>query len=157
MKYNFVQMNEKYAYEIAYQWKYDNIYSFYDMTADKEDLEDFLDSKEWNHKFAVLNEFKELCGFYSYYFKNGIMWIGFGLKPVLTGKGYGSNFVMSGIKFGIEHFNYSKNYVMLAVAMFNQRGIKAYQKIGFEILEEYIQETNGGKHKFVKMSKKIRK
>lgn len=155
MRYKFVKMDDKHAKEIAYQWKYDDIYSFYDMTADKKDLEEFLDPKKWKMKFAVLNEFNELCGFYSYYFKDHMMWIGFGLKPELTGKGYGRDFVMSGINFGIDHFDYNENYIMLAVAVFNKRAIKAYQKIGFEIVEEYIQETNGGKYNFVKMCKKL--
>lgn len=148
-------MNEKYANEIAYKWKYEGVYSFYDMTSDEEDLEEFLNSNQWNYKYAVLNDCKELVGFYSYYFENDIMWLGFGLKPELTGKGYGSDFVMSGIKFGVRYFNYSKDYLMLAVAKFNQRAIKVYQNIGFEIIEEYIQETNGGKYMFLKMSKKL--
>lgn len=61
------------------------IYSFYDMTADEDDLEEFLDPDMWENKFVVLNDFNKLCGFYSYYFKDKIMWIGFGLKPELTG------------------------------------------------------------------------
>lgn len=154
MKYNFVSMNEKYANEIAYRWKYEGVYTFYDMTADKEDLEEFLDSSQWKYKFAVLNEFKELIGSYSYYFENDIMWIGFGLKPELTGKGYGFDFVMSGISFGVKHFKYNKDYLILAVAKFNERAIRVYQRLGFEKIEEYIQETNGGKYEFIKIVKK---
>ena len=101
MKYNFKKMNKEYAEEIAYQWKYRGIYSFYDITADEDDLEEFLDPDEWDNSFVVLNESEQLIGFYSYYFKEDIMWIGFGLKPTLTGKGYGAEFVKAGIKFGI--------------------------------------------------------
>lgn len=155
MKFNFVSMNEKYANEIAYQWKYEGFYSFYDMTADSDDLDEFLDSRHWKFKFAVLNQSEKLSGFYSYYFNNDIMWIGFGLKPELTGKGDGSDFVMSGIEFAIKHFNYDKEYLMLAVVKFNQRAIKAHKKIGFKIVEEHIQETNGGKHQFIKMKKML--
>lgn len=43
MHYSFVPMNKEYAQEIAYNWKYDKSYSFYDMTADEEDLEEFID------------------------------------------------------------------------------------------------------------------
>ncbi|WP_130807897.1 GNAT family N-acetyltransferase [Senegalia massiliensis] len=155
MEYNFIPMNEKYANEISYNWKYKGDYSFYNMTADKEDLEEFLDSKQWKYKFAVLNKNKELIGFYSYYFKNNIMWIGFGLKPEFTGQGYGPSFVISGIDFGVKHFNYIRDYLMLAVAKFNKRAIKTYQKIGFDIVEDYIQETNGEKYDFVKMRKNL--
>jgi len=151
MKYNYVPMNEKYADEIAYQWKYEDIYSFYDMTANEEDLIDFLDLKQWNYIFAVLNQSKELIGFYSFSFDYDVMWIGFGLNPEYTGKGHGSDFVMSGIKFGIKHYGYDGHYIMLSVAKFNERAIKTYKKIGFEIVEEYMHETNGDKHQFVKM------
>ena len=73
----------------------------------------------------------------------------------MTGKGYGSDFVMAGIRYGIEKYNYDEDYLMLAVAKFNKRAIKVYQKIGFKITEEYLQETNGRKYDFVKMKQKI--
>jgi ribosomal-protein-alanine N-acetyltransferase len=151
MKYNFKQMNKEYAEEIAYQWKYKGVYSFYDITADEDDLEEFLDPNEWENSFVVLNENEQLIGFYSYYFKGKIMWIGFGLKPELTGKGYGADFVDAGIEFGIKKYNYDRDYLMLAVAKFNQRAVKVYQKLGFKILEKYLQETNGGEYEFYKM------
>lgn len=157
MIYNFTPMNKEYANEIALKWKYKGIYSFYDMTEDKEDLEEFLDLKQWENKFAVLDADKKLVGFYSFSFENGVMWIGFGLRPELTGKGLGVSYVLSGIKFGIERYNYKENYIMLAVAKFNERAIKAYDKVGFSITEEYIQETNGGKYPFVKMRKNLDK
>lgn len=141
MDCKFVSMNKKYAYEIAYNWKYTGIYSFYDMTADEEDLEDFLKEENWNeHYFAVLNEERKLIGFYSFNFEDEIMWLGFGLKPELTGLGVGDEFVISGINFGVEKFNYRKNYVMLAVALFNRRAIKLYENIGFQPVEKYMQK-----------------
>lgn len=154
MQYRFALMNEKYAREIAYDWKYNGIYSFYDMTSDEEDLEDFLNKDNWlNEYYAVHNEKDELVGFYSFTLKDGIMWIGFGLKPELTGKGLGKDFVTEGINFGVENFNYNKKYIMLAVALFNKRGIKLYENIGFRQVEQYIQKTNGGEYEFIKMKK----
>lgn len=155
MEYCFVPMNKNYANEIAFEWKYGGIYSFYDMTDDEEDLVEFLNPDKWEHKFAVLDETKDLIGFYSYYFLNGVMWIGFGLRPDLTGKGHGTDFVLSGIEFGINRFKYDKCFIMLAVAKFNERAIKVYEKIGFKQVEEYFQETNGGKYKFLKMKKRV--
>jgi ribosomal-protein-alanine N-acetyltransferase len=147
-------MNEKYAHEIAFDWKYSDIYSFYDMTADEEDLQEFLHQDNWNDEyFAVVNEENQLVGFYSFSFDDGIMWIGFGLKPELTGMGIGKEFVIAGINFGVENFNYRDNYIMLGVALFNKRAIKLYENIGFVILEQYLQKTNGGEYEFVKMKK----
>jgi len=153
MQYNFIKMNQNYAEEIAYQWKYKGKYSFYDTTADKEDLAEFLDPKTWDRTFAVLNKENDLIGFYSYTFQDEIMWIGFGLKPDLTGQGLGKEFVKSGIEYGIEHFDYQKEHIMLAVAEFNKRAIKLYKNLGFKTTEKYDQPTNGGVYKFYKMKK----
>ena len=43
MQYVFRPMSRAYADEIAYRWKYEGIYAFYDMTADEEDLREFID------------------------------------------------------------------------------------------------------------------
>jgi len=43
MQYRFISMNDEYADEIVDNWHYDGIYSFYDMTADEEDLKIFTD------------------------------------------------------------------------------------------------------------------
>lgn len=50
-----------------------------------------------------------------------------------------------------KNYDYNQNYLMLAVAKFNQRAVKVYQKLGFKILEEYLQKTNGGEYEFYKM------
>lgn len=55
MQYKFVPMNEKYAYEIVYNWRYSGIYSFYDIIADKEDLKEFLDKDNWNEEYFAVN------------------------------------------------------------------------------------------------------
>lgn len=160
MNYNFVPMNKEYCHEIAYDWKYEGIYSFYDMTADEEDFQEFLKEENWKgHNFAyfaVLNNESELIGYYSYYFEDDIMWIGFGLKPELTGRGLGTEFVTAGIDFLVEKCNYEKSYIMLAVAIFNKRAIRAYEKIGFRAVDKYMQKTNGGEYEFIKMKKSVR-
>jgi len=154
MEYNFVSMNKEYAHDIAYNWKYNDIYSFYDITADEDDLEEFLNEESWNdHYFVALNEKGELVGFYSFSFENEIMWIGFGLKPELTGRKLGADFVIAGINFGVKKFNYEKNYIMLAVASFNKRAIRMYENIGFQTVENYMQKTNGAEFEFIKMKK----
>lgn len=156
MDFVFLPMCNEYAYEIAYNWKYDGIYAFYDMTADENDLKEFLSEDSWAGRyFAVVDEENELVGFYSFDFENEFMWLGFGLKPELTGRKIGTEFVTAGIHFGITKFNYQQNCIMLAVASFNKRAIKVYEKIGFQVIETYIQITNGGEVEFVKMKKYI--
>jgi hypothetical protein len=44
MKYVFAPMNEKHANGIVSNWHHDDVYSFYDMAADKDDLKIFMDT-----------------------------------------------------------------------------------------------------------------
>jgi len=156
MKYVFQPMNRCYADEIAYGWKYEGIYAFYDMTADEEDLSEFTDERNWpGQYYTVLDENGELIGYYSYAFPSGIMWIGFGLRPDLNGKGLGAGFVEAGIAYGVETFAYRQDHIMLAVASFNVRAITVYEKLGFQAVETYMQNTNGGEYEFIKMKKAI--
>jgi len=155
MNFKILSMNEIYAHEIAYNWKYEGIYSFYNMTEDNKDLEEFLDPEFWDHIFAVLDDKKDLCGFFSYETKENILWIGLGLRPDLTGHGIGKEFTDACINFGLARNNCLKDYVMLSVAKFNTRAIKVYEKIGFKITEEYEQQTNGSIYPFLKMRKEV--
>jgi len=156
LDYKFVPMNKLCANEIAYSWKYSGVYSFYDMTADEEDLIDFIDEKNWDrHYFAVINNKEELIGYYLFYFEEEVMWVGFGIKPELTGMRLGTTFVMAGINFAVENFNYKINHIMLSVALFNKRAIRTYKKVGFQLVATYVQHTNGGQYQFIKMKKVI--
>ncbi|MGH4120395.1 GNAT family N-acetyltransferase [Clostridium sp.] len=92
-----------------------------------------------------------IVGFYSLFFECGIMNIGLGLKPALTGRRIGAEFVISGINFGVGKFNYNQNCIMLAVASFNKRAIKVNEKLGFQYIEKYMQKTNGGEFEFIKI------
>jgi len=44
---------------------------------------------------------------------------------------------------------------MLAVAEFNKRAINLYKKLGFNTVEKYEQNTNGGVYNFLKMKKRL--
>ncbi|MED4585234.1 GNAT family protein [Brevibacillus choshinensis] len=58
------------------------------------------------------------------------MWdIGLGMKPELTGQGFGQAFLKWGIDFALQH--YSPSQLRLSVAAFNQRAIRQYSKVGF--------------------------
>ena len=43
MELVFRPLTQIHALEIANEWKYDDIYSFYDMTADAENYKEFID------------------------------------------------------------------------------------------------------------------
>ena len=155
MTYTFVPMNHEFAAAIVTTWKYENEYSIYDYSNEADHM---LDEDGWsNGIFAVLNEDKGLIGELSIEFfdKQGQytdyrdfgneklingreLWIGFGLRPDLVGKGLGTDFVTACVEFAVAHYHYHGEYIRLGVAKFNQRAIKTYTRAGFQ---EFNQTT----------------
>jgi ribosomal-protein-alanine N-acetyltransferase len=156
MKYVFAPMNEKYANEIVSNWHYDDIYSFYDMAADKDDLRIFMDTKNWeNITKAVLNQNDELLGWASFYAENDEFWLSLGLRPDLTGRRLGEEFVTQCAEYATSHYKLTKDTIKLAVALFNQRAIKVYQRAGFVETRRTIRDTHIGQVDFVEMEKRV--
>lgn len=54
MSYCFRPITQEQAEDIAYNWHYEGDYSFYDMEADQEDLQAFLNPYTRGNIFAVL-------------------------------------------------------------------------------------------------------
>ncbi|WP_336618992.1 GNAT family N-acetyltransferase [Jeotgalibacillus sp. ET6] len=146
-------MTQKQAMEIAYNWHYNGEYSFYDMEADQEDLEGFIDPEtRGSSVYSVMNH-HELIGFFSFTQTDAETYdIGLGLRPNLTGQGLGLTFLRSGISFGKRSFNPKR--LTLSVAAFNQRALKLYKKVGFKEIDIFLQDTNGNTFEFIKMAYK---
>lgn len=154
MNYLFLPMTQEHAEMIAYQWKYKDEYSFYDISADQEDLQEFLDEKQRINSFFVVYRNNEIIGYFVFDTKEiGIVNISLGMKPELTGKGEGIRFLQSGMKYA--QTKYSPVKFTLSVAAFNTRAIKVYERAGFEKVNTYIQETNGGEYEFFKMCYRV--
>ena len=88
-------------------------------------------------------------GFFAFQNSDGVVDFGLGLHPDLTGKGLGANFVRAGLDFVQSQF--SLKSIQLRVAAFNRRAIKVYQRVGFREIERFMNQTNGGMFKFVRM------
>jgi ribosomal-protein-alanine N-acetyltransferase len=89
MRYFFAPVNAEYANDIA-SWHYDGVYSFYDMTADEDDLRIIMDTENWQDVTkAILNEDDELVGWASFYAENDDFWLSLGLRPDLDRAGTG--------------------------------------------------------------------
>ena len=156
MKYIFAPMNQEYANGIVSNWHYDDVYSFYDMAADEDDLRIFLDTKNWQSIIrAVLNENEELVGWASFYTENAEFWLSLGLRPDLTGQGLGVEFVLECIRYAISHYKPVNDTIKLAVALFNERAIKVYQRAGFVETNRTIRDTHIGQVDFIEMEKHI--
>jgi ribosomal-protein-alanine N-acetyltransferase len=155
VKFLFAPMNEQYANDIA-NWRYDGVYSFYDMTADEDDLRILMDTNNWRDVIkAVLNEDDELVGWASFYTENGEFWLSLGLRPDLTGRGLGEEFVTECVEYAVSQYKSTKDTIKLAVALFNQRAIKIYQRAGFLETKNTVRDTHIGRVDFVEMEKHI--
>ncbi|TNE79198.1 MAG: GNAT family N-acetyltransferase [Bacteroidetes bacterium] len=85
--------------------------------------------------FAVyLNQ--QLIGLFEFSFSDERMILGLALSPLHVGKGLSSDFILAGIRFGIEHYDYRGSAVFLEVEKSNIAAVKAYTKVGFSLLDE---------------------
>jgi RimJ/RimL family protein N-acetyltransferase len=75
--------------------------------------------------------------------------IGLGLRPDLTGRGYGAAFVNAGIDYAIAHNR--PVALRLSVAAFNQRAIHVYERAGFTPVGRCVSPVGGVETEFVVM------
>jgi [ribosomal protein S18]-alanine N-acetyltransferase len=151
--YRFEKMTQQEAEEIAYNWHYDGNYSFYDMEADKEDLAGFLNPELRGDSVFTVYKVEEIIGYFSVNQTAAATYdIGLGMRPELTGSGMGLDFMKAGMDFVKSRFK--PDIITLSVAMFNQRAIKVYRRMGFIDLDTFMQNTNGGSYEFLRMEYK---
>ena len=138
--------------EIIANWKYSGIYSFYDMTADEEDYQEFINEEtRGEHAFSVYERGK-LIGFYSLTsVESETVDLGLGLRPDMTGQGIGGSFLQKALDYAELH--YGARSFTLSVATFNERAIRVYKNAGFKVIHTFMQPTNGSEYEFVKMRK----
>lgn len=177
IKFQIIPMTAALAAEILH-WKYEGDYAIYnyDRSADY-----ILSPANWGAcLFAVLDEAGRLVGELSMGFldeatdewveqeavetgrlSGSILWIGFGLRPDLTGQGMGLDFVRACTDFAvqqaIECYRYPGEYVGLGVARFNQRAITVYERAGFEKFQEGTGTISGQMFETQRMKKKLYK
>jgi ribosomal-protein-alanine N-acetyltransferase len=127
--FRFIPLNPEYARSIA-GWHYPGEYAFYDMASDPEDRAEILNSANWPETYyAVLGLGDSVIGFFEYRLEGGVLTIGLGLCPFLTGKGLGLEFTRAGLDFARQMFHPAA--FRLRVATFNRRAIKVYERAGF--------------------------
>lgn len=130
-------------------WKYDGKYSFYDNDIQKEKMEwieSFIDS---DNNFSIYNDNNKLVGNCSFYYIEEFFCVGLQMRPELTGKGFGVQFAKAIIDFGREKYKF--NYIDLTVVKFNNRAIKVYEKLGFKVIEEFVNTIRGNDYDFLAM------
>lgn len=148
MDFNFTIPTKSDVQDIL-KWEYEGIYSFYNNSIDKKKIkwiESFIDSDD---NFSIYNENNELIGNCSFYYIDEFLCVGVQMRPDITGKGFGTEFVKSIINFGKQKYNL--NCIHLTVAKFNNRAIKVYEKLGFKVVEEFVNTIRGNDYDFIAM------
>ena len=123
-------------------WRYAPPYDFYDG-----DVDPVLNPERF---YEALDEDGSLVGNYYFEEKGDALEIGLGLRPELTGRGLGLEFLLAGIEYGRRLRRPSR--VILNVAAFNERAIKVYERAGFRETGRHVRRfERWGEVAFVEM------
>ena len=144
-------MSDEEAREIS-RWHYDPPYDFYDATSDPDDLEELLDPRRRKDAyFSVFDDDGVLVGLFQFEREGARVDIGLGMRPDLTGRGLGGEYLRAGLEFARRR--YSPERFTLSVATFNERAILVYERAGFRRNTVYRHNTNGGEYLFLSMAR----
>jgi ribosomal-protein-alanine N-acetyltransferase len=133
-------------------WRYPEPYGFYEWGRDPGDLAELLDPSEWGRRyFAADLDGEGLAGYFVFKVEGGLVEIGLGLRPDLTGRGLGAEYLDAGLRYAVGTFGAQR--FALGVAAFNARAIAVYERAGFREAGRYEHATNGGLHDFVWMTR----
>ncbi|WP_414052963.1 GNAT family N-acetyltransferase [Macrococcus animalis] len=132
-------------------WRYNPPYDFYNIVNSIAHPAEILDDViRTNHFYSVFNQ--DLIGLIELHSNENTCTIGLGLRPDYTGKGYGVAFVNQAVQF-IQSTYPETTTIELAVATFNERAIKVYERCGFTELDYELMAAHGVLHEFLKMQK----
>ena len=141
------------------RWRYDGAYSIYN--GDPASVDSLLRPRLLYH--SVYDQSGDLVGYFCFgedarvsagrrlgvYEREVALDIGLGMRPDLTGRSLGEEFVQAGLRFALEA--YSPPAFRLSVASFNRRAIRVYERAGFEIVESFGAPRSGGEREWVLM------
>src|SRR6187551_2194576 len=103
--FTFAGLSQEEAEAIA-EWHYPEPYSFYDWSADVDDLQELLDAaRRGGAYWGVHDEGGDLIGHFSFKPAGDAIEIGLGLRPDLTSRGLGADFLAAGLEFARERFS----------------------------------------------------
>ena len=151
LSYHPIRENEKQA---ICEWVYDGEYSIYNLPSYEEMKEKKMGfanpQKEKN--FCTYFDNDTLVGFTNILEEETEMFVGIGVNPDCCSKGYGQKILEIVSKICAE--KYPGKPLYLEVRTWNERAIRCYQKAGFVIDGDVIeQETYIGKSTFYRMVK----
>ncbi len=144
MRFTLTRITRADAQAIS-RWRYEGPYSVYN--GNPTSVASLLEPRYLYH--SVHDEQGELAGYFCFgedarvaagrqlglYDREPALDVGLGMRPDLTGKGLGEEFVASGLEFANE--TYSPPAFRLTVATFNRRAIRVYRRAGFQPVETF--------------------
>lgn len=142
-------MTQAEAEEIA-GWHYPGEYAFYDADFIPEGAGELLDPAQRRDEYhTARNADGELEGFAQLTPSgDGSAEIGLGLRPDLTGQGLGRAFTEAVVDLARLH---GAGRITLAVAAFNARAIRVYERCGFAETGRHTRRLTGRDWEFVDM------
>ena len=135
-------------------WKYSGDYAVYNLPSyevmKEKQIGFFNPAREQNYR--VFCDGDCLVGFVNIKEEESEVFIGIGVKPELCSKGYGQRILHE--TYQISKELYPDKPLYLEVRTWNERAIRCYQKVGFEIVgEPFKQRTGSGLGTFYRMIK----
>jgi ribosomal-protein-alanine N-acetyltransferase len=112
------------------EWQYDPPYDFYD-----DDGLSVLNPERFD---IVRDETGAFVGFFYFEERGDDVFYGLGLRPDLTGRGLGLEFVQAGVALARERFG--RRRIILDVAEFNERAMKVYERAGFRVTGQHLRD-----------------
>jgi ribosomal-protein-alanine N-acetyltransferase len=139
------------ATEIA-GWHYEPPYDFYDFAAEPDDLAELLDpTRRGDRYYGAFDESGALVGFFYFAFHDDEVEVGLGLRPDLTGRGLGAEYLDAGLEFAQRRFELT--HFRLYVATFNERAIRVYERAGFRRVRTATRHLALGDFEFLELER----
>ena len=136
-------------------WHYEPPYDYYDLGYAyifRAALLRWLDAFFGNEfYYGVWSEAGELVGLFTFTLQGTVITLGLAMRPDLTGKGLGLEFVRAGMAFAKQRF--FPNFFRLEVRTFNQRAIKVYERAGFKPGKTFWRLTRRGMQEYLVMAR----
>jgi len=148
MSYIFKKMDEINAHAIL-GWRYDPPYDIYNLPSDKVEnvVQCMMDPQ--NAYSIITDEQGELVAYCCFGregqvpggdYSRDALDIGMGVRPELTGRGFGHEFVDSVLDFAGTTFTTSEYRV--TVAEFNKRAIRVWEKAEFQLVDRFQRDRD---------------
>ena len=133
-------------------WRYSAPYDVYDASHDPSIGEEMRDPSRWGASWFAADDAEsgELAGFLELVASESEtaagtkveVEVGLGVRPDLTGRGIGLEFVLAALEF--SHERWSPRAFALDVFPWNERAIRCYERAGFERGEVYDRRFEDG-------------